>query len=402
VSGSGRTTVTAVSRPTGRTRPTLFVLGVTGLAGCLFLTSCGGGTEVASSTVPTAPPTTAPATIEPAATTAPPTTEPVVTTAPPTTVPATTEPAATTVAPTTAPATTEPALTTVPPTTAPVSSAPATAYLTADDQLREVGAAGGETIRVLDEFFSGEGVFRGGLRLSPDRASIWFSEGYEDSWYSCESSVGSWGRIDAATGEMELIGSGSGIEPSANGEFVSYVTSGVCVPDPEEPDFWVLTPNDRVVVRDLATGEELVFVTDAPPADYAAPSAVLGANPRPGGGLLVLVGDGRLFDVDLAGPSVIQEHPVVAAEVQGDPVSATADALITVDFGDEGSSDVYSVDLASGAPTLLASSGAFMAVGVSIDGRIAVSSFESVTVAPGADVTVIEVPDEPFVFDLDW
>ncbi len=311
----------------------------------------------------------------------------------------------TTAPPTTVPATTAPAVTTAPPTTAPpggTAPTPVTAYLTADNQLLEVDAASGETVRVLDEFFSGDGVFRGGLRLSPDRATIWFSEGYEDSWYSCESSVGSWGRLDTTTGEMQLLGSGSGVEPSSNGELVSYVTSGVCVPDPEEPDLWVLTPNDRVVVRDLASGDERVFETDTTPADYAAPGAVVGANFGPGGSLLVLMGDGRLFDVDLDGSSVIQDHPVAVDEVLGDPVSSTDDALITVDFGDEGSSDVYAVDLASGEPTLLVSSGAFMAVGVSAGGQIAVSSFEPVTVTPGASVTVIELPDDPFVFDLDW
>jgi hypothetical protein len=255
---------------------------------------------------------------------------------------------------------------------------------------------------VLDEFFSGEGVFRGQLRLSPDRASIWFSEGYEDSWYSCEASTGSWGRVDAATGALEVLGSGSGVEPSADGEFVSYVSSGLCLPDPENPEFFVLTPGDRVVVRELATGEEREFVTAAPPADYSAAEAVIGAGFSPDGRLLVLMGDRRLFDVDINGSAVIQDHPVAVAEVQGEPMSATADGLLSVDFGDEGSSDLYLIDAATGEPTLLVSAGAYMAVGVSADDQIAVSSFEPVTVAPGADITVIELPDSPFVFDLDW
>lgn len=371
------------------------------LAAGLVIAACGGSSDVASSTVAsTAETTTAPATSSPA-TTAP-------TTAAPTTVPPTS--AATTTTPTTAPPSTVP-VTTAPPATTPTTTAastpqlgpkPATAFLTADNQLLEVDAATGATIRVLDEFFSGEGIFRGGLRLSPDRSEIWYSEGYEDSWYSCEASVGSWGRVDAADGALELLGSGSGVEPSADGMFVSYLTSGVCVPDPEQPEFWVLTPPDRVVVRELATGEEREFVTDTPPADYAAPSAVSSAIFGPAGNLLVQLGDGRLIDVDPNGSGVIQDHPVVLDEVTGEPVAATGESVIFVDFGDEGSSDVYALDPAGGAPTLVVSAGAFMAVGVSAEGHIAVSSLEPVTVAPGADVTVLDSPGDSFVFDLDW
>ena len=172
--------------------------------------------------------------------------------------------------------------------------------------------------------------------------------------------------------------------------------------DPELPELWVLTPSDRVVVRRLDTGEEREFVTDTPPDGYDAPSAVLGAGFTPGGGLLVLLGDGRLINVDIDGSGIIQDHPVALPEVLGYPVAATAEALITLLFGDEGSSDVFSIDLASGVPTLLASAGAFIAVGVSADGQIAASSFEPVTVAPGAEVTVVEPAGDPFVYDLDW
>jgi len=282
------------------------------------------------------------------------------------------------------------------------ATAPATAFAAVDEQLVEVDVATGETVRVLDDFFSGEGVFRGALRLSPDRSAIWFSEGYEDGWFGCDTSIGSFGRVDAATGELEILGVGSGPEPSADGELLAYVTSSLCLPDPELPEFWVLTPSDRVVVRVLATGEEREFVTDTPPDSYDAPSAVLGAGFSPGGSLLVLLGDGRLFNVDLDGSGVIQDHPIALAEVVGQPVAATADALITVDFGDEGSTDVYSLDPASGAPTLLASTGAFLAVGVSADDQLVVSSVDAVTVAPGAAVTVVEPASGGFVYDIDW
>lgn len=362
----------------------------------LVLAACGGETQVSSSTVPSTVSTTTPETTAPptaaAVTTAPETTTPPVTTAPP----------ETTAPPTTAPATTEPPTTTAPPTTEPAPSTPASAFAVADDNLVEVDATTGATTRLIQEYFSGDGVFRGNIRLSPDRSTIWFSEGYEDGWYGCETSIGSFGRLDAATGDDEILGVGSGVEPSANGELIVYLTSGLCLPDPEQPEYWVLTPYDRIVVRMLATGEEREFVTDTPPDDYSSPSTVQGAWFSPGGNLLVSVGDGRLFNIDINGSNVIQDHPVALAEVVGFPVAATADALITVDTGDEGGTDAYSIDPGSGEATLIASGGAYMAVGVSADDQIVVASFEPIIVTPGADVTVIEFADDPFVFDLDW
>lgn len=358
-----------------------------GLAAVLALAACGGSTEVTSSTAST----TASAVSS--------TTEPPATTAPPTTAPPTTAPPATTAPPTTAPPTTTTPPTTAPPVTAPT---PATAYVTADDALIEVDATTGATVRLLEQYFSGEGVFRGGLRLSPDRSTIWFSEGYEDGWFGCETSIGSFGRIDAATAEIEMLGVGSFVEPSADGALIAYLSSSLCLPDPQQPEFWVLTPYDRVVVRDLATGEEREFVTDTPPDGYTAPSTVDGAWFSPAGNLFVLVGDGRLFDVDIDGSGVIQDHPVALADVSGGPVAATADALLIAEFGDEGGTDLFSVDPGSGEATLIASAGAYMAVGVSADDKIVVASFEPITVTPGAAVTVVELPDDPFVYDIDW
>jgi hypothetical protein len=116
----------------------------------------------------------------------------------------------------------------------------------------------------------------------------------------------------------------------------------------------VLTPPDRVVVRMLDTGEEREFVTDTPPDDYDSPSAVLAATFGAEGGLLVLTGDGLLRGVDVEGSGVIQDHPVILPELTGGPVAVTADALITVDFGEEGSTDAYSIDPGSGETTLIA------------------------------------------------
>lgn len=285
----------------------------------------------------------------------------------------------------------------------PAPDAPATAVVADDRRLVEIDIATGEVDRVIDEAFNGDGVFRGELRLSSDRSTVWFSEGYEDGWFGCDSSVGSFGRVDMASGEREVLGAGVGPEPSPDGSLVAYVTSELCLPDPENPEIWVLTPYDRVVVRDLATGDEREFVTDTPPDDYDSPGQIEWAGFRPNGRLLVLTTDGALRLVDLDGSDVLQDHPVISDDVRGFPVGTTpGGGLVTVDFGDEGSADLYSVDVATGDAALLATSEGFVTAGVAPSGAVVASGFTDVEVAPGAPVTVLDAPADTTYYDVDW
>ena len=313
-----------------------------------------------------------------------------------TTVPA----ATTTLAPTTTAAATTttaaPATSTTVPGPAPTP--PAVAYASGEAALVELDAATGEVTRTLAELFNGDGVFRGSLRLAPDGATLWFSEGYEDGWYACETSIGSFGRVDVATGALEILGVGSGVEPSPDGTLVAYLTSDQCLPDPENPDLWVLTPYDRVVVRDVATGTEQEIVTEPAPTEPDAPSRIEWAGFAPDGGLLVRTADGDVRRVDPAGPPVLQDHPVVLSDVRGSPAGTTAGALITVDLGDEGSADLYAVDLDSGGATLLASSEGFVTAGVAASGAIVAAGFGEIEVEPGAPVTVLDGT----YYDIDW
>jgi hypothetical protein len=297
--------------------------------------------------------------------------------------------------------------TTEPPATSttvagPAPTPPAIAYVAADTDLLEIATADSAVTRTVVEFFNGDGVFRGNLRLAPDGATIWFSEGYEDSWYGCDTSVGSFGRVDVASGAVEILGTGWGAEPSPDGAQVAYLDSDLCLPDPEAPEFWVLTPYDRVVIRDLAAGTEQEIVTDPAPADAVAPSQITWVGYTTDGELLVLTADRQLRLVDPAGSGVLQDHPVVLPELRGLPAGTTDGALITADRGDEGSTDVYAIDPSSGGATLLASSEGFVSVGVAPSGAVVVAGFSDVTVEPGAPVTVLTAPEGSTYFDVDW
>lgn len=369
------------------------------MVGVLVLVGCGGEGDAVpdSTTTLVATTTSSPATSTSVGTTT--TSEAGTTTLP--TIVVTLPPTSTTALVVTLPPTTAGAATTAPTGPAP-SPAPATAFVTDDTRLLEIDVATGTIVRVVSEGFTGDGLFRGALRASPDRQTIWFSEGYEDSWFACDSSIGSYGRVDVGSGAVGLDGIGSDAEPSPDGLRLAYVTSKLCLPDPENPEYWVLTPADRAVVRELAGGAPREFVTATAPDSYDSPDLVRWAGFRPDGELLVLMGDGRLFAVDVDGPSTIQDHPVLVPDVAGFPVGVVGNALITIELGSEGSSDLASVDLATGQAAPLASSEGFMGVGISAGGHIAAVSSSPITVAPGAQVTVIEPADDSFIYDVEW
>jgi hypothetical protein len=369
------------------------LLPVASVAAIMVIAACSTSDSIES----TEPATIA--TVEVTTTTAPPTSTSTTTTSTTSTSTTTTSTTSTTSTSTTT-STTTPVPATVPPMPA---DAPATVVATDATDLIEIDVRTGAIVRTVTTDFNGGGVFRGDLRLSGDRAAIWFSEGYEDGWYGCDSSIGSIGRVDVATGAFEVLGLGTGPEPSLDGRSVAYRSSELCLPDPENPDLWVLTPYDRVVVRLLESGEELEFVTAETPDRWDSPGAVAWGGFDAGGNLLVLLADGRLFGVELDGPGVIQDHPMIVPAVIGAPVGVFGGTLFTVDLGDEGSADVYAIDLASGAADRIVASEAYLAVGLDPEtGYVVVNGADEVRVTVDAPVGVLESPDGRLLYDVDW
>lgn len=365
--------------------------------------ACGGSESSTPATTAAATTTVATSTTTPTTTTTTSTSTTTVTTTTDVTT-STSTTSTTTIAPSTTvdPTTTEPPAdaTTVPPVVP--GEPPATAFASLGSDLVEVDVATGAVVRTVLEFFEDGGLFRGGLRIDPSGSFAWFSEGYEDGWYSCDTSVGNYGRLDLTSGAIEIVGPGTGPEVSSDGAFVAVVSSGQCLPDPQQPDIWVLTPYDRAVVRNVATGEEREFVTSPSPETYDAPSSVVWAGFTPAGTLLVLTQDGEVRTVDPDGSGQLVDHPVVLTGVEGYPVAATADALLTVVIGDEGSATLSSIDVASGSVTTLASSEQWFTVGYDDDsGSLLVAGFAEIEVVDEA-VTVLPTADDEYVGTLDW
>ncbi|MFP5488323.1 MAG: hypothetical protein ACLGHQ_08470 [Acidimicrobiia bacterium] len=361
------------------------------LVAALAVAACSTSDSVESTEPDPAPSTTESTTTVPETTTT--VAETTTTEATTTTVAETTTTAATTTAPTT----------TAPPVDfGPAPTPPERAFAVRDTDLVEIDVASGSVTRTVVEFFNADGVFRGNLRPTSDGTSLWFSEGYEDGWFGCESSIGSVGRVDLATGALEAVAAGNLPVPSADGALVAFRTSEQCVPDPENPEMWVLTPYDQVVVRDLATGDEQRFATDPAPQAYGDPSEVAWLGFGPDGRLLVSTFDGDVRAVDLDGPATLQEHPVVGTVPRGMLVGVTDAGWVVSEVGAEGSTDLFLVDPESGAYGLMATSEGFMAAGVAANGAVVVAGFTDVAVEPGAPVTVLAVPDGATVYDVGW
>jgi len=290
---------------------------------------------------------------------------------------------------------------TTPPPTSPPIAHPETFFVTTDLALVEADVASGAVVRVVDEFFTADGVFRFGLRLTPDRSTIHFSEAYEDAWYACESSVGSVGSIDVASGEITYVGNGGALQLSPDAQTMVYLDSDVCLPDPEAPEFWVLTPPDRVVVRDVASGDTTEYVTATPPEAYEDASVVRWADMHADGSLFVQTGTGDVHLIPPGASGAIQEFPV-AGTTDARPLEIVGDRMIAMFDGVEGSSDLVSIDLVDGGVTALATAEVPMAVGVHDAGPLLAVADGEISVEPGVDLTVVGFPPDAYFYDLDW
>jgi hypothetical protein len=151
---------------------------------------------------------------------------------------------------------------------------------------------------------------------SPD-GTTYMSTSVEDSWYSCDASIGTVIAL-TAKGETSTVGPGGAPVVSADGTHLAYVRSSECRPDPAQPDLFVIVDFDTVVVRDLATGEERSW-TFPGAFDNTPTSTVVSSLVWYGDSLLVLI-DGRLVRLDTRDPAVPAPASGMAVQLTaGDP-----------------------------------------------------------------------------------
>lgn len=266
------------------------------------------------------------------------------------------------------------------------------------NDLVRLDAATGDTLATIVPFFSGDGLYRYGLSLTPDKLEAYFSENWEDSWFSCESSPGSIGRVDLVTGEIEDLWTGTGATVSPDGRFVAYLEASQCLPDPENPDFWYLTPYDRVVVVDLVFNEPAFMDSQALPTDYLDPNALDWVRFHPDGEALVGTALGAVYKVPLGAANPIQTYPQVLdlAGVEGFPVEVSGNDLIITEWVAEGFA-LVSYDLGTGDRTELWTTETWIEAGADESGNLIAAYEDWVHPFLGDGVRV-----DGIVIEIDW
>ncbi len=202
--------------------------------------------------------------------------------------------------------------------------------------------------------------------LHPTGATVYYSVGFEDFWFSCDASDGMLMELDLAGGRAEQVGDGFSPAISSDGATLMYLASSECFPDPAEPQF-VLAPIDAVVWRDLTDGTETRVVL--PPAGEQAEGYELWtATLGPDGSALVLDTAGVVWRVTREGAVAAVFDLAAQFDMPIDGHSWTVvghdrglDRLLVAETtrdGDDGRTLVHGLDLVGGtAETYAAYSG---------------------------------------------
>lgn len=148
-----------------------------------------------------------------------------------------------------------------------------------------------------------------------DRAyfTLWF----EDWWYSCEASTGTIYSIDLDGGGGYFeFGRGRRWVGSADGVGQAFITSNSCMPDPEEPDLWVIVRFDTVVLVEPMSGEDFRI-----PVGLGAEVEVVDITYAPDGDLFVLLSNAEIRKVNFD-HFVLADAPVYGFyDLGGEPSS---------------------------------------------------------------------------------
>src|SRR5690606_10416347 len=132
-----------------------------------------------------------------------------------------------------------------------------------DGAVSRVSLPDGEIETIL-EGFDEPAAFRAYLSEMAD-GRIFYIEGWEDFWYTCEASRGELGYIDPADPALTRYSFGSHIAVSPDRASLAVVESRLCFPDPEEPDAWVVTPANVLFSEGDVAFEILLEADPEPP-----------------------------------------------------------------------------------------------------------------------------------------
>ncbi len=226
-----------------------------------------------------------------------------------------------------------------------------------------VSLATGDAVRTVVPDRGG-GEFPGQPSIHPNGVEAVLHIGFEDSWFSCEATVGNTFRVDLKRGSVEDFGMGFSPLYSPGGRYLAWIEAPGCLEDPEEPLFFIAF-HDTVVVRDLATGSERRW-RPGPGLAGTADGVVLGVGWAADGEHLFFSLEDGLRELPVAAPTSQALETLALVPVQGYepgvtvvPLGELASGELAVRWssfdeqdGFSGGIDLYDVDVAERTPLL--------------------------------------------------
>jgi hypothetical protein len=213
----------------------------------------------------------------------------------------------------------------------------------------------GERLKEFDPDFSGDGMWVGRMSLTPDAQALYYDVGWEDSWYWCDTSQGQVERFSLEFGTISTVGLGFSPAVSSDGQWLAVLIAEQCLPDPEEPDLWVITPTDTVVLYSLASGwpeEKRRWRVESVPASFDDPTMITWVDWRADSRALVVMNNaGNLYQIPLDHQGPLDAGPPVVEAINGFTQALIGNTLyVTRDETPEewGGFDILAVDLTTG------------------------------------------------------
>lgn len=238
-----------------------------------------------------------------------------------------------------------------------------------DGKLVAVDTTTGAVMRTVSDSW-GDGRYTGSPHLTSDGTTAYFDTFAEDSWFSCESTLGGFSRMDLVSGEAEFDKSGILPNVSPRGDLLAYASADECLPDPAEAQFFIAYHN-TVTVRDLNSGVERSWRAAAGVNPDDSPILSIGWS-ADAETLYVALADGSIRLLPLTTPTStpIQElealeyfldHGTVRVEVIGELTTGELVMWSVTDGGDEFRAHIDLYDPASESATTLVSAPAAFA-----------------------------------------
>lgn len=249
----------------------------------------------------------------------------------------------------------------------------------------------GETLATFSDNFHQEAEFPARFNLNGREGELYFSLGFEDSWYSCESDKGQIRRLDLDSGTEDVFVDGWSPAISPDGRWLAVVAAQDCYPDPEVGG-WVITPGSQVEIYDLSldgSTPSFLLRPENPPTNYEDEQQVLAVfwDPAVPGDLLVALGDRSVRRIAYDSGEYLDGARVEFST--GDPYLAavTADSQYFLNYYDE-LFVLTVVDQTTGEIAMTRELDGWTTVAVSSDDEVLIGATDLLILPSGKEVAI--------------